>query len=123
MIVINRTSKRLEVVCNGNSHFLEPGENDVPPWLVRFAVSQHPRLGSFDNTNVGESLIYVPGRSPADHAGMIPPGQEHLGNERIDRAAFPLPPSVLGYENVKLPPARQVLERAHDMTNIMITRD
>lgn len=88
-VIINRTSRPLEVIINGRTRILKPGPNPATTDLIRFAKQQHPRMGTFDPSGLdGDYLVGVEGFDPPERLTMIPPGQEHqgLGIEKFDRS-------------------------------------
>jgi hypothetical protein len=89
-IIINRTSKPLEVLQNGVVKVLNPGENHLTTDWIRFAKQQHPRMGTFDEGGNGEYLVAVKGFDKPEDCQMIPPGDEHPnhGLELFDRSAM-----------------------------------
>ena len=89
--VINRTCRVLTVTVDGVAFVMQPGENPGISWAVaQYATKQHPRKGTFERTiQVGESLLAVKGITDPRLSTLIPPGQEALGDELIDRRAFP----------------------------------
>lgn len=44
--LVNRTDAPLDVLYDGKTFVLDPGENHVPSELVRFAKNQHPIMGT-----------------------------------------------------------------------------
>jgi len=90
--VINRISRVLTVTVDGVCFDMQPGLNpSIPSAVAQYAAKQHPRRGTFESTlQRGESLLVVKELcSDPTAMSMIPPGQEHLGEEAIDRRAFP----------------------------------
>lgn len=113
VVVVNRTSRPLQVRVDGRTWTLKPGRNPgISHVVAEFAVKQHPRLGTFDKTmQGGESLVGVEGFTPKEHLTPIPAGREHLGRELVDRTAFPQPTSRGKIELEELPERRRVEER------------
>jgi hypothetical protein len=107
--VLNRTADTLTVECDGRIFILEPGWGELPAVVVPYAFRQHPRLGTFDEHGIGETLIAVPGVTPAAQCRMIQPGQEQLGIELIDRNRKPLPQAIADAEG-HLRPAQSYFE-------------
>jgi hypothetical protein len=90
--VINRTSRVLVVTVDGVCFKMQPGTNpDVPSAVAQYCERQHPRRGTFDETiQQGESLLVVKELChDPERMSLIPPGQEHLGDELIDRRMHP----------------------------------
>jgi hypothetical protein len=88
--VFNRTSRVLDVRCDGRIFPLQPGENQIPAVVVPYAQRQHPRLGTWEKGAIyGESLVGVIGMTPDEQMTPLLEGHEHLGNEHIDRQAHP----------------------------------
>jgi hypothetical protein len=106
--IVNRTSQPLDVIMNGRTLVLQPGENHVTADWIRFAKSQHPRLGTFDEGGLdGDYLVGVKGY---DDCSLIPPGQEHKAVERFDRSSFddPVARSAEVVHTGITPPRRRV---------------
>jgi hypothetical protein len=108
--VVNRTTRGLTVKVDGRTWILKPGINaNIPHVVATYAIKQHPRLGTFDKTmGRGQSLVGVLGHSDPRDLAPIKPGEEHLGNEYINRDENPLPKNT---EFEALPERRRVEER------------
>jgi hypothetical protein len=123
--VVNRTTRGLTVKVDGRTWVLKPGVNaNVPHVVAEYAIKQHPRHGTADKT-MGrvQSLVGVLGVTDPKDLTPLPPGKEHLGDEYIDRQAFPLPANT---EFEALPERRRVEDRdplAGETVHIELTRD
>lgn len=113
VVVVNRTSRPLNIRADGRTFTMKPGRNPgIPHRIADYGVRQHPRLGTFDKTmGGGESLLGVEGFTPREQLTAIPPGKEHLGRELVDREAFPQGPERGQTVLEDLPPRRRVEER------------
>lgn len=100
-IIINRTSRVLEVIKDGVVRKLQPGENHLSTDWIRFAKQQNPRMGTFDESGLsGEYLVGVKGFDSAADCEMLPPGKEHVNAiEKFDRSKM----SGEGAEAVSMP--------------------
>ncbi len=110
VVVINRTSRPLTVQVDGQQWVMKPGRNTgISHVVAERAVKQHPRKGTFDRRlSGGESLLVVEGFTPPELCTPIPPGQEHLGDDLVDRKQHP---NAVGTATEMLPERRRVEER------------
>lgn len=93
--IFNRTTRKLSVTRNGVEKTLLPGDNHLPEGWVRFAKQQNPRMGTQDYGTLGaEYLVGVKvdtrtGVEQVDDLSLIPAGQEHISEERLNRQTVP----------------------------------
>jgi hypothetical protein len=78
-IIKNRSSNRLVARVDNIEFPLEPGLNEVPAFIVPYAVRQNPIPGTMHIDGSVESYIAIEGLTPEDQMGLVPPVPREYG--------------------------------------------
>lgn len=103
-VIKNRSANVLVVRVDNIEFPLQPGLNEVPAFIVPYAVRQHPIPGTMRPSGEVESYVAVDGVTPDEQMGLVMPLAAATGREdlfdRSPETGKPLDPKRHEYVGV-----------------------